>query len=633
MNSTWNKNIELLKSRFPLLHSLLQNDIKQIEIKGCNITDSLNEDETLLALSNIFNFWKFVSSKSSLPTVLENSVFLHSSYSPQKEAESLIFSLNNDEITTLFFCSFALGYAPLAASKRFPNKTIILIEPDTKYFLASLSVLDWEDFFKIPNCVIITGCEPSNVIQFLDKAGSKNHYKFIAQKNQTQHASSWFNTLSTLVTRNQNKNEINDATLEKFSSLWLKNSCKNISKFAKLDGINIYENKNIENLPCVVLAAGASLEKILPHLKEIKKRAIIICVDTALRACLRFGVEPDFIILIDPQFYAAQHILGLASPSSVLITESAAYPSVYRFPCRKIVLVSSLFPLGKYFEKHLGKKGELSTGGSVATVAWDFANYIGSKNIYMAGLDLGFSKKQTHFKGSTFEEKSHTESKKINTAETQGTRILFSANTENAKNYDGEQIITDSKMKLFAWWFESKIAGQKTQCKTFTFSTKGLFIPGIAPYPITDFLNQKEILKEKSEFFLNSEKIDSSKSENTKKFTECLENLLLSFGDLYNLAQKGFSLSKKVLYHPEKYTEIKAQEKVFAELNKIDKDIFESDAKDSASLVFPSEKKLECLIQKKGKSDNPFIANILRSSIIYSELSLSIKKYQKLLHI
>ena len=44
---------------------------------------------------------------------------------------------------------------------------------------------------------------------------------------------------------------------------------------AELDGIKRFINK-AENLPFVILAAGPSLEQIIPHLEEIKKRAVTI---------------------------------------------------------------------------------------------------------------------------------------------------------------------------------------------------------------------------------------------------------------------------------------------------------------------------------------------------------------------
>ena len=664
MNSIWNKNIDSLKIRFPLLYSILSPKIEVVS-KAFSSDTPLNE---------IFTFWDFRLAKSQEMTVFENGAFLHSSYAPSKEAASVVKTMQLEK-NTFFFCGFGLGYLPIECAKyltgdgttsvtsittkaetntsvaldpqsengakstfalgnksNFANKTLIIVEPDVLHLLASFAVLDWSVFFKMQKCSIITDCDPGTVIQFIEKDGI-NDCQFFFQKAQTQHARQWFDTLNTLIERNKSKHDINSNTLEKFANLWLKNSCKNLQYFPKLDGINIYKNLCTQSeIPFVVLAAGPSLQDILPHLAEIKKRAFIVCVDTALRAVLRQNVEPDFIIIIDPQYYAACHILGLSSSSSVLITEGASYPSVYRFKCRKTVLCSSLFPLGQFFEKRLGENGKLDTGGSVATCAWDFAKFCGSKAIYTAGLDLSYPEKQTHIKGSTFEQKSHFFSNRITTSERADCSSLLGANLEEAKNYEDNLVLTDSKMKMFAWWFESKIA--KTEnAKTYTFSKKGLLIPGISYFDLSKFLQLPDISEKKITLIANCESSmpDLNKSSN-ESFLAIKRELMASFDELYKIAKKGKKLCDDFLLTNKQDINIESQkQKLFSLLDAIDKQIMTSSAKDAASLVFPSEKKLFTLMQNAISNSHLSQAfqNIKRSQIIYNELCISINKYQK----
>jgi hypothetical protein len=54
----------------------------------------------------------------------------------------------------------------------------------------------------------------------------------------------------------------------------------------------------------------------------------------------------------------------------------------------------------------------------------------------------------------------------------------FGANPEYAFDYDGNQVLTDARMKMFAWWFESKIAACTT-VKTYTLSRSSMRIPGV----------------------------------------------------------------------------------------------------------------------------------------------------------
>ena len=276
------------------------------------------------------------------------------------------------------------------------------------------------------------------------------------------------------------------------------------------------------------MGAGPSLEKVLPHLEALKKRCVIVCVETSLRALLRNGVQPDFIILTDPQFWAYRHIAGLAAPDSILITEVSAYPAVFRFPCLQIALCSSQFPVGQWFEQKLGLTaasrnlvgagdlpgkaggqpagsadsllGDLGTGGSVASSAWNFAAFCGASEIYTVGLDFAFPGHQTHIRGSEAEQTYHTVSSRLATPDKFTATALFTANAVLSKDYNGRPVLTDSRMKMFSWWFEARLAGCPG-VKTFILSPEGLCTPGMQPAAVTDLLSKAECPALKEEFF------------------------------------------------------------------------------------------------------------------------------------
>ena len=77
---------------------------------------------------------EIVESKANILTAKENEKFWHSFYSPQREATSLVTNSECKEKSTIIFCSFGLGYGVLEACKNYPDKTIILIEPDVSEF-------------------------------------------------------------------------------------------------------------------------------------------------------------------------------------------------------------------------------------------------------------------------------------------------------------------------------------------------------------------------------------------------------------------------------------------------------------------------------------------------------------------
>ena len=143
--------------------------------------------------------------------------------------------------------------------------------------------------------------------------------------------------------------------------------------------------------------------------------------------------------------------------------------------------------------------GDLGTGGSVASAAWNFAYFCGAKKIFTAGLDLSFPAKQTHIKGSSAEQTFHTLARRTRSVENFTANLLFSANASPAENYLGERVTTDSRMKMFAWWFEARLANCP-DTKTFTLCPQSMKIPGIEVCKLQDALALPEITGQKEAF-------------------------------------------------------------------------------------------------------------------------------------
>lgn len=481
--------------------------------------------------------WLLEEAKNGMPTASERStadqvgVRLHSAYNPEREAAGSVCRDEVFEKSAVVFYGFGLGYhviefAKLAAERSAAGKSVpklILIEPEIKYFYAALAVLDWTVVFSLENLVIAAGC-PSHAVLSLIEDGTKvnvgetgvSDAYFFDIPSFTMHAAKYFDEVRAIVKRNQRKNEINAATLKKFGRRWCRNSIKNIKKLSSLGVIEALAGRG-SHFPFLIIGAGPSLERVLPYIKELKERTIIICVETALHTLLRKGIQPDFIIITDPQFWAYRHIAALRAPQSLLITELSAYPAVFRFCCSNILLCSSQFPVGQYFEEKLClTPGNLGTGGSVASCAWNFAYFCGAKEIFTAGLDLGFPEGQTHIRGSSSEQTWHTLSNRLSASDKITITTLYSANAVKSKDYNGNCVITDSRMKMFAWWFESRLAACP-EVKTYTLCPQGLAIPGITPAPVTELLKRNALGKEKVDFIDYAKKLKSELSLQQKK--------------------------------------------------------------------------------------------------------------------
>ena len=649
MTSIWNENLSLFAERFPDLAQMLQPQIPAELLQGQNaaaLTARHIQD-----LNAAFPFYDFSLAKNGQPTASQNALALHSNYNPGQEAARAAQAALSHDKDIFIFASIGLGYLPLELSK-IPaalDKTFIVLEPDAPHFFAALASVDLTALFRLQKLFFAIGADVDQAATLVQCAGGFDKSKIFWQKSQTAHAQEWFDKFFAVAQQRRDAAQANVNTLERFGRLWLKNGARNLRQLQKLRGASAFfgaarldqpviaardaailnslqakeaaPNFSYEFIPSVLLAAGPSLQDLLPLLPQIQERAVTIAVDTALRACLAAGVEPDFIVLTDPQYWASRHIAGLSAPHSILVAESASYPSVFRFNCKEIVLMSSLFPLGKYFEARLGQNGPLASGGSVATSAWDFAKAIGSKEIFVAGLDLGYPNNQTHIKGSAFEEAAHASSSRLNPAELQTARILFSAKNSLAKDFEGNPIITDQRMRLFAGWFESQIA-RTQEAKTWSFSKRGLAIKGIEFYPPTEFLSRPKIKEQKEAFFARAQ--SSAAACGKENFDTVMAQLKSGLQKISALAQKGLALCNDILCG-----DTRAQKRV-GELDAIDKEILQSDAKNVAALVFPTQRQLQKIFERAQFPQDPLKNAAAKSKIVYAELLKSIEEFLKI---
>ena len=609
MNSILSHNLELFSIRFPELNELLKDELNAY----------LNASEHKMLT--------IIQAKNGSPTAIYNGISVHSKYNPEREAEQLISSKEYKKDSSIgVFLGAGLGYAPILFAKKNPSLPIIIVEKDAKILFEAFETLDWSIVLKREALSFIINAAPGTLLSVL----GDNAFKAVVfcTPSCTCYAPDYFKSFLETINQQKQKDEINTNTLEKFAHLWLKNSCRNLSYLSILDGVDSFFDlaspKNC-NLPFIILAAGPSLEDILPHLAELKKRAIIVCVNTALHAVLKANVEPDFILLVDPQYACAKHLDFLSSPSSILITESAVWPSVFRFNCKQIVLCSSLFPIGQYFEKYLGNKGALGAGGSVTTTAWDFARKCGSASIYMAGMDFGFPNGQTHIKGSQFEEMAHRISNRLHTVESDSVNAITQASVTKAFDYDGNPILTDKRMSLFSWWFEkSTQTALEDGQKTYSLTSKSMAIKGIQKASVEDILSRTERISDRETFFTEAKKRTKTapqKDEIKMLHQKVLKEFIASLSYLGELSDEGLKICKKA---PEDKKNTNAY---IARLQDIDNKILTSSAKEAAALVFPTQRQLDNLT--KDLPQDTVLKQFEYSSIIYSQLKKAVIEYKK----
>ena len=527
-------NAKLFSLRFPELANKI----------GLNSKTGIEKLISAIPKQYVLTESKCTSENGAVYTANVNGKFIHSKYNPIHEAEQILrsdFFLQSKNKTACVFYGLGLGYLPEMYILQNSKADAVIVEPDIFLFLFFLASRPLFSFFEHKNIALLLGVYPDEVLNAFEDMQWQD-YNIFKQTSVMEVSASWFSELEILQKRRDGKKNINKNTLKKFGTIWTKNFFKNLPQLEHFINVSAFNN-TFNDYSALIIAAGPSLNSVLPLIKQYSDKFIVIAADTAVRACLHSGITPDFILFMDAQYWNYLHIADMNIESSILITELAVYPPVFRKKTKATVLASSVFPFAKLIEEKIGGIGKIVTGGSVATACWDFARILGVKEIIALGLDLGFPAFKTHFKGSRFEEEENKKSMRFKTAESASHIALYSAHPEIAESYCGS-VLTDARMKMYAWWFESKLA-EFPAPKTFNLMPQGLKIPNMSALTEKEFLKKAEMSV--CNFTVKQNKINTilnfAKQQNKKNIKTVLSDIKKELSQIETLVNKALMLS------------------------------------------------------------------------------------------
>jgi hypothetical protein len=410
--------------------------------------------------------------------------YLHSSRDPAAEAVKLAEACLGPGIDVALILGLGLGYGAEACLASGAERVVVCVANPGE-LKAAFSLCDLSAWLSDERLSFVVGGEAEGVISALELSGGSKA-GILENRALVAASSDWYGRARAAAGRWNAKGAVNENTLRRFGRLWVRNLAANLEAASSSPGVEKLEGL-FEGFPAIVLAAGPSLDPVLPRMREICERCLVVAVDTSLRSLLRYGIEPDFLVVVDPQYWNWRHLAGLSSPSSFLVSESAVWPVVFRSSRRGTFLGGSLFPLGRRIESFSGPKGHLGAGGSVATSAWDLCRIMGSSPIWMAGLDLSYPGGRTHAAASLFEQRALASGTRLDPASSSQASAFVGGTSFEAEAADGGRVRTDQRMSLYAWWFECRLA-RPSSPRTISLSRTGLAIPGLAVGSIDELL-------------------------------------------------------------------------------------------------------------------------------------------------
>ena len=255
------------------------------------------------------------------------------------------------------------------------------------------------------------------------------------------------------LTASNETEKMNEVTHNYFKTTIAKNMFDNINRVSREKNISELINKKSEysEKNVIICGAGPSLKECIPLLKQYRDHFIVCGVDASLLPLYKAGVEPDFILSIDPcnlSLFFKQY----DGTKTALIASVHTHPDAvdawgnriyFYFPMPLKRLYYWLLSLIDEYQKIPFIK-PLGNCGSTMLI---FAHELGFKNVAIAGMDFSYTGDRMYAEHSVSEEIMGFE--KIDDKE-KIVKNLSKFQLLQRTNCRGEKVYTDAPMDYYA---------------------------------------------------------------------------------------------------------------------------------------------------------------------------------------
>lgn len=492
--------------------------------------------------------------------VINNQSFT-SRIDPISEGERILLSYKQkiEKSKIIFLFGLINPYLFHLILNQIQNQLFIVIEESEEIIQFYWQHLkDFHKFLLTPNCHIFTKKTQELLLHYLNSLSLENVKSYVFIK------SSFFLTSRNFYIETEKKiymlfksNISSLLTQFEFEKLWFTNIFCNLHFFKKDHSflfLNFYKD-SLVNIPFVIIGAGPSLRYSKGILFKLKKKAFLLATDTSLKPLLRMGIMPDAVHILDAQLYSYFHFQNVNLKSILVFADVVTHPKI----------LIKLKPLGWIFsstvkckitsdgnfieeklygmnllESLLGSIGNLQSGGSVATSAFEIARFLGARNIFLVGIDLAWTKRQMHCVHTHHYEKWYAQIHRTLSLEMINELLFSKRIREKVQGIQSQTTYGDAVLNVYRHWFEEASLELKEQIKIYNLTYDGAYIQNTESISNLDSLpdiNKKEILNFFSQFFKD---FIWQFNENavTKKLVINIINLIDKFDFKNNLTSK-----------------------------------------------------------------------------------------------
>lgn len=333
-----------------------------------------------------------------------NIVPLASTYCPAHAAERYAaqYEKNWEEETLLLFGIGNIEIVKQILKEDSPIDKCIVYEPSISIFKKILEEYELDEILRKPQLIImvagINGDDLENVLYGMLNYENWRYLYLTSMPNYDRLFAEQWNAIEEIAKGVALNKKAELRSLSIFAKSGMENEIK--AFYWMLDGKAIDSMVNVfpKEMPCIVVAAGPSLEKNVEVLRQAKGKAFIICVDTAVTFLLERGIVPDMTCTVDPQ----KGLSYFTRPESSKIPIAVSTDSDYRIleAMQEDVKPFYFSTTNDYCQRLYQEKGwtveYFDGGGSVGTVCFSIGIRLGFKTIILIGQDLAFTDKKSH---------------------------------------------------------------------------------------------------------------------------------------------------------------------------------------------------------------------------------------------
>jgi hypothetical protein len=354
-----------------------------------------------------------------VPTADGATTYVHSRYDPVEEAKRLVDSVPLEDKFCFVVSGMGLGFHIRALLDRLKGDAFVLCtEPSIEMLATALTCTDLADAIDSRRLVVLTDddktrlhnrLQPLNALMMLGA-------QFVPHPPSVRVADKAHGVINRAVAEFVTYTRMTLMTLVSNSKITCKNIAMNLVHYVSTPPIDILADRFAGN-PGIVISAGPSLSRNIDQLGDLKGRAVLCAVQTAIKPLMKRGIVPDFVTSLDFHEMSQKFFDGAGDLSAThLVAEpKATWHVIDRYPGPVSILGNHWASMVVGYE--LGGRCGLKAGATVAHLAFYLAVHMGCDPIIFVGQDLAFTGHVFYVPGVEVHQAWRSELNRFNTIE------------------------------------------------------------------------------------------------------------------------------------------------------------------------------------------------------------------------